>query len=321
MNLTATEEARLDQFLSKALDKSRNSISDLIRSDAITVNGKTISKPSFKLNIDDQIEIDFPKPKELDLTINVDFDVEIIYEDDHLLVINKPSDLVVHPASSYKGATLVDWLKSRGYALSTISGERRNGIVHRLDKETTGLLIVAKTDIAHQKIAAQLEDRSLGRYYLAVIDLPLKESLTIDKPIARHPTKRTKMAIVPNGKEAKTSFVKLLDLDGTELIAAKLYSGRTHQIRVHLSSINRHILGDELYGYKRTKATLSGFFLHAYRLDLIHPATNKQISFTASLPKHFANLLEKHTKERVDEIVSTIGDCFDNATRVCSNLT
>lgn len=317
MQIIASENSRLDIFLSSQLQKSRNSIGALIRSNAIKIDGVVVAKPSHKLTIGSIVEIELPKTPEIDPAPTVDFDIDILYEDDSFLVVNKPANIVVHPASTHKEATLVDWLQSKSYTLSTISGELRNGIVHRLDKETTGGLIIAKTDTAHQKIAAQLEDRSLGRYYLAVIDLPLKESVVIDKPIARHPTKRTKMAVVQNGKMAKTSFVKLAELDGFELIAAKLYTGRTHQIRVHLSSINRHIIGDELYGYKPPKDKIDGFFLHAFKLDLVHPNTNKRVDLFVPLPTHFVSLLQKHyTKDEIDEIICNIGRYFNSPNRM-----
>lgn len=314
MNIVANCAGRLDTILSQSLSKSRNALSDLIRSGAVSVNGKSTTKPSHKVQIADEIYIVLPAIKTPDFVADVDFDVEVLYEDSSFLVVNKPSDLVVHPASSHKGATLVDWLQHNKYSLSTISGELRNGIVHRLDKETTGGLIVAKTDTSHTKIAAQLENRSLGRYYLAVIDLPLKEDQIIDKPIARNRAKRTKMGIDRAGKEAKTAFVKLAQLGNLELIAAKLFTGRTHQIRVHLSSINRHIVGDELYGYKPSKDKIDGFFLHAFRLDLIHPETDKQISFTAPLPRHFMKLLQNYyEKEKIDEIIDNIERRFDTS--------
>jgi 23S rRNA pseudouridine1911/1915/1917 synthase len=201
-----------------------------------------------------------------------------------MLVVNKPSGLVVHPAPSVKEPTLVDWLIHRGISLSTISGQERHGIVHRIDKETTGALVIAKTNQAHQRLSEQLQDKSMGRYYLAIIDYPLKEDTVVDKPIGRNPNNRLKMDIITNAKEAKTSFVKLLKSSSDcELIIAKLFTGRTHQIRVHLSSLGRHILGDHLYGFKSKKDTIKRVYLHAYMLYLRHPQSGKKMHFLAPL--------------------------------------
>jgi 23S rRNA pseudouridine1911/1915/1917 synthase len=200
------------------------------------------------------------------------------------MVINKPSGLVVHPAPSVKEATLVDWLVKKGISLSTISGEERHGIVHRIDKETTGALVVAKDNKVHEMLSEQLQDKSMGRYYLALIDCPLKEDIVVDKPIGRNPKNRLKMDVVAHGKSAKTAFKKLVSTEhGTELIAAKLFTGRTHQIRVHLNTLGRHILGDDLYGFKSKRDKISRVNLHAYLLYLVHPVTGEKMEFTAPL--------------------------------------
>ena len=172
----------------------------------------------------------------------------------------------------------------KGISLSTISGEERHGIVHRIDKETTGALVVAKNNGAHQFLSEQLQNKSMGRYYLALIDLPLKENTTVEAPIARNPKQRLKMAVVPGGRDAKTKFVRLAEgSNGTALIAAKLYTGRTHQIRVHLESIGRHILGDAQYGFKSKKGKIPRVYLHAYMLYLTHPSTGKRVEIVAPL--------------------------------------
>ncbi len=174
-----------------------------------------------------------------------------------MMVVNKPSGLVVHPAPSVKGATLVDWLVSKGVSLSNILGKERYGIVHRIDKNTTGALVVAKTNEAHEKLSFQLRNKSMGRYYLAVIDHPLKESCIVEKPIGRSRKNRYKMDVVNGGKDSKSAFYKLIQNDDNlELIVAKLFTGRTHQIRVHLKSLGRHILGDVLYGFKSKEDTI-----------------------------------------------------------------
>jgi 23S rRNA pseudouridine1911/1915/1917 synthase len=232
------------------------------------------------------------------------------------LVLNKPYNLTIHDAPSVKDATLVDWLKLKKISLSTISGEERHGIVHRLDKGTSGVMVVAKSNKAHVGLAKQLEDKTMGRYYLAIIDLPLKEDLIVEKPIGRNPTNRLKMSILENGKNAKSAFCKLATSNNEkyDLIAAKLFTGRTHQIRVHLASINRHILGDNLYGFKGELNKINRFYLHAYNLYLIHPITNKQMSFTAKLNNDMQEFLEKNfNMESVyDKINETnIINCFD----------
>ena len=276
---------RLDKYLTDKLNFSRNQIANLIKNGNVTVNNKAVTKPSFKVSENDKIEYNiqtFEDEKEY----KVDFDVDIIYEDDDILVINKPSGLVVHSAPSVKEATLVDWLKSKNITLSTISGEERHGIVHRIDKETTGALVIAKNNESHQILSEQLQDKSMGRYYLAIIDLPLKENIEIDRPIGRNPKNRLKQAIIPNGRNAKTQFLKLCG-EKEELIAAKLFTGRTHQIRVHLNSINRHIIGDELYGAKKSDDRI---MLHAYILYLIHPKTKEKMIFEAPI---FDDMKEK----------------------------
>ncbi|MCB4764151.1 MAG: RluA family pseudouridine synthase, partial [Sulfurovum sp.] len=192
-------------------------------------------------------------------------------------------------------ATLVDWLVQRGISLSTISGEERHGIVHRIDKETTGALVIAKNNKVHEKLSAQLQNKSMGRYYLALIDHPLKENTVVNKPIGRNSKNRLKMDVVPNGKEAKTAFVKLLETEyGTELIAAKLFTGRTHQIRVHLNTLGRHILGDNLYGFKSKRDKIPRVYLHAYLLYLTHPITGKIMEFIAPLFHDMNNYLLKY---------------------------
>ncbi len=285
---------RLDKILSQTLEVSRNQVEKLIKDGLVSVNGKVVSKPSFKVAEGDTVAYEFKEAEKRE-PVEVDFDVEVLYEDEHLLVVNKPSGLVVHPAPSVKEATLVDWLVQKGISLSTISGEERHGIVHRIDKETTGALVVAKSNEAHEKLSAQLQDKSMGRYYLALIDYPLKDDCIVDKPIGRNPNNRLKMDVVPHGKEAKTAFRKLLaSPHDTELIAAKLFTGRTHQIRVHLGTLGRHILGDDLYGFKSKRDKIPRVYLHAYLLYLIHPVTGEKMEFTAPLFDDMKHYLTKY---------------------------
>ena len=290
------EGLRLDVFLSKELGQTRNQITQLIEQDAISVDGKPTSKAGLKLKAGQSVSVVFPEAKSTPPQ-PIDFDVEILYEDDELLVINKPSSLTVHPAPSVKEPTLVDWLKHKGITLSTLSGEERHGIVHRLDRGTSGVMVVAKNNHAHEALSAQLQDKSMGRFYLAVITPPLKEEVTvIDRPIGRSGQNRLKMAISEHGKSAKTEFRKLLPShDGTEeLIACKLYTGRTHQIRVHLESISRHIIGDHLYGGHPKSGRMERILLHAYNLYFTHPTSGKRVTFTAPLDPVMDRYLQKH---------------------------
>ena len=307
MRLDVTSEDRLDKYLAKSLGKPRSQVEQLIKKGYVKVNDKVVKKSGFKVKIGQKLWIDFPKmqPKEAK---DVEFDIERIYEDKDILVINKPPGVIIHPAPSVKEPTLVDWLKKEGVSLSTLSGEERHGIVHRLDKETSGVMVVAKSNRAHENLSKQLQNRSMGRYYLAIIEPPLKEDLTIEKPIARNPKNRLKMGIVEGGREAKTFFKILVNSkdEKRQLIAAKLYTGRTHQIRVHLSSINRHILGDTLYGFKSQKDTIPRVFLHAYILYFIHPITNERMRFLAPIPQDMRGYLkENFDMERVDETIQT----------------
>ena len=215
-NLIAQCSERLDVFLSSQLGISRNQISSLIKSAAVRVDGVVQTKPGYKLSAGELVHIDYPAPAPQQISANrLNFDVEILYEDEDLLVVNKPAGLTVHPAASVKEPTLVDWLKSRGYLLSTLGGELRAGIVHRLDKLTSGALLVAKNNAAHTALSAQLSDKSMGRIYLALIDLPLKQPCVIERPIARNPANRLKMGIVPGGRSAKSAFYEILS--GAEL--------------------------------------------------------------------------------------------------------
>lgn len=310
-NFIVQETNRLDKFLASKIDASRNQIEQLIKKQYVKVDGKTVSKTGLKLKENQEIQVHFPQT-ELDPIKDEEFvkeslkdkDVKIIYEDEHILVINKPYNLTVHDAPSVKDATLVDWLKLKKISLSTISGEERHGIVHRLDKGTSGVMVVAKTNDAHIGLSRQLEDKSMGRYYLALVDLPLKDNMIIDKPIGRNPNNRLKMSIEANGKNAKSAFLKIIQSvdEKYELIAAKLFTGRTHQIRVHLSSINRHILGDNLYGFKGELNKINRFYLHAYNLYLTHPITNEKMSFKADLPEDMENFLNnKFQRENLND--------------------
>ncbi len=307
---------RLDKFLSLHIEASRNQIEQLIKKGYVKIDDKIINKTGVKLKIDQKIEVYFPKT-ELNPVKGEEFikeslkdkEIKIIYEDKYILVISKPYNLIVHDAPSVKEATLVDWLKLNNISLSTISGEQRHGIVHRLDKGTSGVMVIAKTNEAHVKLAKQLENKSMGRYYLCIIDLPLKDNIIIEKPISRNPNNRLKMAVVKNGKDAKSAFSKIEMSNNKkyDLIACKLFTGRTHQIRVHLSTINRHILGDNLYGFKGKLNRIGRFYLHAYILYLSHPITNEKMSFKADLSEDMQNFLNMNfnTESINDKIIET----------------
>ncbi|WP_373028692.1 RluA family pseudouridine synthase [Sulfurovum sp.] len=310
----ATASGRLDKILATQLDVSRNQVDKLVKDGFVSVNNTTITKSSFKVTEGNIISYSF-KEAEKRVAPPIDFDVEILYEDEYLLVINKPSGLVVHPAPSVKEPTLVDWLIHKGISLSTISGEERYGIVHRLDKETTGALVVAKDNKVHEALSAQLQDKSMGRYYLALIDCPLKDDIVVDKPIGRNPKNRLKMDVVPDGRSAKTAFVKLLTSHyGVELIAAKLFTGRTHQIRVHLNTLGRHILGDDLYGFKTKRDKISRVNLHAYLLYLFHPVSGERMEFVAPMFDDMKAYIAKNFDQgEVDEKIDphTLGTLFN----------
>lgn len=293
--------------MSETLNLPRNQVEKLIKNVGVYIDEKLTHKCSVKLVEGNVVRYEFVEANESPSQYEINFDVPILYEDDDLLVINKPPFLTVHAAPSVKEATLVDWLKFKGINLSTISGEERHGIVHRIDKETSGALVIAKNNEAHVSLSAQLEDKSMGRYYLAIIDLPLKENVVVELPIGRSLKNRLKMDVVKDGRMAKSAFAKLVLSKDTkkELIAAKLFTGRTHQIRVHLQGLSRHILGDSLYGFKSQNGTIPRVMLHAYILYLKHPRTGQLLQINAPLWDDFNTYLTHHfTKEEVNEKIT-----------------
>jgi len=304
--LIADKETRLDKFLSERLNISRNQIEQLIKKGLVKLNSQTAKKGGLKLKNGDIIEYQTPKKEEKEYK-KANFDIPILYEDEDLLVINKPPGIVVHPAPSVKEPTLVEWLKQNGFSLSTIAGDERFGIVHRIDKETSGALVVAKNNKTHRFLSYQLKDKSMGRYYIFLINLPLKEAVCVNKPIGRNPKNRLKMAVVNNSKEAKTLFVPIEE----NLAAAKLYTGRTHQIRVHLHSIGRYILGDKTYGAKNQN--VSRVMLHAKEIYFTHP-NGKKLSIIAPLFDDFKNLLKGSQYEKTHNI----SDYFTPYERLCN---
>lgn len=283
------EQIRLDHYLVKTLEITRNHITTQIKEGDVLVNNQKV-KPGYILKFGDEITILPVKSKGMDLK-PVDMNLDIIYEDEDLLIVNKPKGLVVHPAKSHWDETLVHGLLFQMNELSDINGTNRPGIVHRIDKDTSGLLMVAKTNIAHQLLAEDLKNHDIKRSYIALVHGSFEESKgTINAPIGRHPKIRIKNAVVSDGKHAVTHFEVMHTYAKYSLIKCHLETGRTHQIRVHLSYINHPIVGDPVYGFKPLLVE-SGQMLHAYRLDFIHPRTKKAMTFEVPLPLEFENFI------------------------------
>lgn len=293
------ENVRIDKYLSSQLEKlSRSYLQKLLKEGQVFVNGLSV-KPNYKVTQDDEIRISIPRDQEPEIEAE-DIPLDVLYEDMDLLVVNKPKDMVVHPAAGHYSHTLVNALMfhCKGQ-LSGINGVLRPGIVHRIDKDTTGALVVCKNDTAHQSLAAQLAEHSINRRYRALVHGNLKEDEgRIEGSIGRHPTERKKMAVnVRNGKPAVTHYHVLERLNGYTYVECRLETGRTHQIRVHMASIGHPLLGDELYGPKRsTIKHLQGQTLHAMILGFQHPRTGEYMEFTAPLPDYFESLLLKLKK-------------------------
>lgn len=288
------EGDRLDVYLSEQLgDMSRSYIQKIIKDKKVEVNGK-IEKAKYLVKEDDNIKIEIPTPKLLEV-IPQDIPIDIVYEDDHVLIVNKPQDMVVHPAPGNYDNTLVNAIlyhcKDK---LSSINGVIRPGIVHRIDKDTSGLLMIAKNNNSHNSLAEQLKDHSITREYEFICHGVVKEDkVTIDKPLGRNPKDRLKMAIVKDGKRAVTHFEVIERFENFTHMRARLETGRTHQIRVHALSINHPLLGDPIYGPKNTKFKLKGQTLHAKKLGFIHPTTKEYMEFDSELPQYFKEIIKK----------------------------
>jgi len=295
INLTATDSARCDTYIADNTEGiSRSFLKKLFDGGEIFVNGKPV-RASFKLKVGDEITFSLPEVKMLDVKAQA-IPLDIVYEDSDLLVINKARGMVVHPAAGNEDGTLVNALMHHcGDNLSGINGVMRPGIVHRIDKDTTGLLVVAKNDTAHQSLTDQLSDRSLSRTYYAIVHGNIKEDeFTVDAPIARDTSDRKKMAIAKkDGRDAVTHITVLERFGKYTLIRCKLQTGRTHQIRVHTKYIMHPILGDKTYGLKKEEFSLEGQLLHAGEIGFIHPKTGERVSFSAPLPEDFSETLEK----------------------------
>lgn len=299
MRLTADQNGeRLDAFLSRQGDSlSRSAAQKLIEAGAVRLNGR-LPKKNDRLNLGDTVEYTIPEPKEVDIAPK-DIPLEIVYEDEDVAVINKPKGLVVHPAAGHQDDTLVNGLLyAMGDSLSGINGELRPGIVHRIDKDTSGLLAIAKNDLAHTVLASQLKDHSMARTYEAIVCGSFREDRgTVDAPIGRHPTDRKKMCVTQrNSKPAVTHWEVVERFRGYTHIRCRLETGRTHQIRVHMAYIGHPILGDMVYGHKKPELGQSSQCLHAGALCFRHPRDGRPILVFAPLPDYFQQVLEKLRK-------------------------
>ncbi len=286
---------RIDKYISDNIsDLSRSYIQQLISDKTVLVNGNPC-KSNYKTKENDIIDIMYEEPKELDV-IPENIPIDIVYEDESIIIVNKPKNMVVHPSAGHESGTLVNALLYHCKdSLSSINGVIRPGIVHRIDMNTTGLLVICKNDNAHKILAEQLKEHSITRKYHAICYGIIKEDGTVNAPIGRHPVDRKKMAInYKNGRDAITHYKVLKQsVKGYTYIECSLETGRTHQIRVHMASIGHPILGDDVYGPQKTKIkNLTGQTLHAKTLGFIHPDTNKYIEFDSPLPEYFQQLID-----------------------------
>lgn len=288
------EEERIDKYISGMVDTlSRSYLQKLIKENAVSVNGAPV-KANYRVKAEDEIVFCLPEAIEPDIEPE-DIALSILYEDEDLLFINKPKGMVVHPAAGHYSGTVVNAVlyHCRGH-LSGINGIMRPGIVHRIDKDTTGSLVICKTDAAHADVARQLKEHTITRRYRAIVHgLFAEEEGTIDTPIGRHPTERKKMAAgVSNGRTAVTHYRILQRFEGYTYLECILETGRTHQIRVHMASIGHPLLGDEVYGNRKSPFKLEGQTLHAMTLGLQHPRDGRYLEIEAPLPDYFVRLLQ-----------------------------
>ena len=298
--LRACEESknqRLDAFLASSLDGlTRSQATRLIESGEVAVNGRAVSK-SYKLAGGEDIAVTLPEPEPVE-AVPQDIPLDVVYEDADVIVVNKPSGMVVHPAPGHPDGTLVNALLYHcAGTLSGVGGALRPGIVHRIDRDTSGLIIAAKNDAAHQYLSAQLADHTLARTYECIVVGKLREDRgTVDAPIARHPTDRKRMAVVAGGREAVTHWEVIARYPGYTHVRCRLETGRTHQIRVHMAYIGHPILGDTVYGAKKEVPGLTGQCLHAVGLRFLHPRTHEVVELSCPLPDEFTRMLQKIRK-------------------------
>lgn len=300
IRLRASEESknqRLDAFLASSLDGlTRSQATRLIESGEVAVNGRAVSK-SYKLAGGEDIAVTLPEPEPVE-AVPQDIPLDVVYEDADVIVVNKPSGMVVHPAPGHPDGTLVNALLYHcAGTLSGVGGALRPGIVHRIDRDTSGLIIAAKNDAAHQYLSAQLADHTLARTYECIVVGALREDRgTVDAPIARHPTDRKRMAVVAGGREAVTHWEVIARYPGYTHVRCRLETGRTHQIRVHMAYIGHPILGDTVYGAKKEVPGLTGQCLHAVGLRFLHPRTHEVVELFCPLPEEFTRMLQKIRK-------------------------
>ncbi len=302
---------RIDEFLAKELQISKNQALSLIKEGLVFCQKKEVKKGGLALKEGDAIALLTPKITPKPLKKELDLEIEVIFEDDDLLVLNKPPNLVVHKAPSVKEPTLVDWLESKNYELSNLGSKERYGIVHRLDKDTSGGIVIAKNNFTHVHLSEQLKTKMMGRYYIALLSTPLsrkEEKMSVECYLARNPNNRLKMMAIKKekGRYSKSEFTSLLTSQNNfNLIGAKLYTGRTHQIRAHLEYLNRHIIGDNLYGLNEVlpKEEIR-IMLHAYLIEFKHPRSEQKLRFKVPLLKDMLEYLKKvFDKENLDEVL------------------
>lgn len=286
----SNQNARLDVFLANVVELSRSEIQKLIDDKKVLVNGK-IQKKNYKLNLNDKITLDYEKP---DKTIKAQKqDLDIVYEDDYLAIINKDKDVIVHPTETIYSDTLVNYLMYNFKNLSDVDGDYRRGIVHRLDKDTTGLIIIAKDNDTHLKLKEIIKNHEIIKTYLCIVHGKIDECGTIEEYMSRNPKDRNKMMVSDEGKLSISQYERLDYNDDYSLVKVQIKTGRTHQIRVHMNYIHHPILGDKLYGLKKEKILFDSQVLHAYNLQFIHPQTHEKINVIGKLKPDFMTAIEK----------------------------
>ena len=298
MKIIASDSLRIDKYLMMNTNYSRSKIQKMILDGAILVNGHSV-KSSYCLNVSDVIDILDTYQEEIDVVAE-NIPLDIVYEDEYLLVVNKPSGMVVHPANGNYSGTLVNALMHHcNLHLSSVNGSIRPGIVHRIDKDTSGLLLVAKNDEIHYSLAKQISEKSVVRKYVALVHgVILEDTATIDAPIGRDVKNRKKMAVTSsNAKDAVTHLKVLERYADSTLIECQLETGRTHQIRVHMSYIGHPVVNDPVYGYKKMDSSSFGQMLHAKTIGFVHPITNQYMEFSVDVPKEFLDILKKYQEK------------------------
>ena len=297
--VSEAEYKRLDVCISENSGLTRSHAQKLIETGAVTVDGKAVTKSATAVKTDNVVEVILPKEEELNIPAE-NIPLNIVYQDNDLAVINKPQGMVVHPANGVNSGTLVNALLYHIKDLSGINGVLRPGIVHRLDKDTSGLLVIAKNDVAHVELQRQIQTKECRRIYIALLEGNVKEdSGQIDKPIGRSKTDRKQMDVVYDGRNAVTNYEVIERYGNYSLMRFELKTGRTHQIRVHAKYMQHPVVGDKTYGYKNCRWSLDGQLLHAETLIFTHPTTGRQMSFTAPLPEYFKRVLHSLQSKKI----------------------